>query len=383
MADRLITVREELTKEWWDRWWEADYSWGGLSSKRWRGWYISPSGILSKENPGRLRKNARPATLQDFWRAEQAKLIVGPDGRNWTRAHAPEYWKDGSPAKSTWSQDELSEIEGAIDRALESLPEAAFEDSTPSLITPRVRNSPTALTRIYRLARTWPIALDGVVFHSIPAQIANHDFIQARHAFFADLVTLSPNITVDMRRCFFREGLYSDGEMRDVRLTECIFLEDVDLSESSFQSLNLSRSNLFGQSEFENVKVKERAEFTHIVLHCGANFRRLQASEFRGQHLHSSAGLDLSDSHVGQILLNSFVSAGEVDLSGVRMQKLDCSDGSFEAGANLERSTTSENLNCKNTRWKKSADFSSCTLSNANFSNGLIPTFDALALRRR
>ena len=29
-----------ISKDWWDAWWEEDYSWEGLAKKDWAGWRV-------------------------------------------------------------------------------------------------------------------------------------------------------------------------------------------------------------------------------------------------------------------------------------------------------------------------------------------------------
>jgi hypothetical protein len=103
MAD--AKTKEQRDKEWWDAWWEEDFSWDGLAKKSWDGWLVLPDGSFAEEQTGDTPPpdGARAATLQDYWRDQERDLITGPDGIRFTRVHLPPAWRDGTPTgKTEW-----------------------------------------------------------------------------------------------------------------------------------------------------------------------------------------------------------------------------------------------------------------------------------------
>ena len=74
-------------KQWWDAWWEEDYSWEGLAKKPWHGWCVSRGGAIEIDPSSWLESDPRhaprpagtqPATLQDYWRKILVELGHSP-----------------------------------------------------------------------------------------------------------------------------------------------------------------------------------------------------------------------------------------------------------------------------------------------------------------
>lgn len=97
-----LPTREELENAWWDRWWAEDFSWEGLAKKT-----IAFKGGLHGEK-----------TLQEYWRRQPGKrgfvrsddqilatgeLVRDPEENLWHLAHVPLTWRDGTAAKSAWT----------------------------------------------------------------------------------------------------------------------------------------------------------------------------------------------------------------------------------------------------------------------------------------
>ncbi|MEL8054808.1 MAG: pentapeptide repeat-containing protein [Pseudomonadota bacterium] len=66
-----------ISQDWWDAWWEEDYSWEGLAEKPWLGWYVDAAWIEGQpfepvpEDERVESVEYRRATLQDYWRRAQ------------------------------------------------------------------------------------------------------------------------------------------------------------------------------------------------------------------------------------------------------------------------------------------------------------------------
>ena len=130
-----------ISQEWWDKWWEEDFSWKGLAKKRWEGWVVMDDGrVLPMEDaPGELRKGlrrnlklphgfpGRQATLQDYWRDQEDHLISSPDGSvRLTPMHLPLAWRDGSPVDQSLRPD-ATELNTIIKAKLEVAEETSVD----------------------------------------------------------------------------------------------------------------------------------------------------------------------------------------------------------------------------------------------------------------
>ena len=130
--------------DWWDRWWQEDFTWEGLANKPWRGWMV-PENVPArgKLNPecfapdpseypwehrdyGARPEGWRTASLQDYWRkyysdeqliafettADAGKVVT----KHFTPFHLPLHWRHGEPTgKSDWDDTALDEV---IERAM-------------------------------------------------------------------------------------------------------------------------------------------------------------------------------------------------------------------------------------------------------------------------
>lgn len=109
---------------WRTKWLDADYSWDGLKDIPWAGWSVMPDGAIverAEAPPG-----ARWATLQDYWRDEEPKLIEG-DGKRWTRAHCPLAWNDGTPTpKAKWNDAQRLSFQGLLQEKIAAAAETKF-----------------------------------------------------------------------------------------------------------------------------------------------------------------------------------------------------------------------------------------------------------------
>ena len=131
-----------ISQEWWDKWWEEDFSWEGLAKKRWEGWVVMDDGrVLPMEDaPGELRKDirrdltlpdgfpGRQATLQDYWRDQKDDLIPIPgESVQFTPVHLPPVRRDGTPVDPSLrpGEDQLNAI---IKAKLEAAEETSFSE---------------------------------------------------------------------------------------------------------------------------------------------------------------------------------------------------------------------------------------------------------------
>ncbi len=107
--DKPLT-KEEREQKWWDKWWEADYSWDGLAEKEWQGWAVHPDRKQFVVKPAEeAPADWRRATLQDYWRKAgvKKKHLIECGGRQFTKFHLPFKDRDGNATeKDGWDDDE-------------------------------------------------------------------------------------------------------------------------------------------------------------------------------------------------------------------------------------------------------------------------------------
>lgn len=125
-------TREQPEAEWWGAWWDEDFTWDGLAEKQLQGWVVADD-CLQEAETGRIygqpapgapaRVIGKPATVQDYWRADPAtgrlradnemggELVGGPGQPLFHRIHLPLAFRDGSPTgKADWADDALDEL---------------------------------------------------------------------------------------------------------------------------------------------------------------------------------------------------------------------------------------------------------------------------------
>lgn len=99
-----MKTAEELEKEWWDRWWQKDFSWNGLATNGNK--FLTPN-------------------LQEFWAAEATQLIEDPTDpiadpdkrRRFTKFHLPFYWSNGMPTpKLGWPEAKHLQLKEELER---------------------------------------------------------------------------------------------------------------------------------------------------------------------------------------------------------------------------------------------------------------------------
>jgi len=109
----MAGTEPDHTLAWAKAWQEQDFSWKGLALHPWEGWWVSTEGTAS---PNRGSDTDRPATLQDYWRAEEGRLIKHPRSDvAYTRFHLPFEWPDGAPTpKSNAPAEETTALLDAV-----------------------------------------------------------------------------------------------------------------------------------------------------------------------------------------------------------------------------------------------------------------------------
>lgn len=160
---RDVKTKEELEREWWALWRNENFSWDGLAEKEWVGWSVTATGEVldtislsarvhsvsgrserggvsaSPADHSQVETQARPATLQDYWRlniatqriradAEMVGEFVRAEGQPaYHVAHLPMIYENDEPAKAAWDQSEKAALDAMLSIRLGSSAETQFE----------------------------------------------------------------------------------------------------------------------------------------------------------------------------------------------------------------------------------------------------------------
>lgn len=234
-----------LKRAWWASWREKDFSWeglgaldpGGLPKHPWDGWSKAPTGeiVPSDEAP----EGSRSATLQDYWRDEEGRLVEG-DGARWTLAHVPETWADGSPAKSAWTEVQASRLSEIIAGKLAASSANNFENNE--------RVGPDRRAQFH-----------GVVFTEQP-------FFPQREA--------KPFSMACFDSAFLRDVFFFDDAFEaDCDFTRALFCDDASFSRSMFKGdARFFEARFLGACRFSGASITRSAYFQFIVTFGYANF---------------------------------------------------------------------------------------------------------------
>lgn len=253
--------REELEREWWAAWRAEDYSWDGLAKKRWEGWSVTLGGGLV-ETKG-APEGAQPATLQDYWRDEEANLIEG-DGRRWTRAHCPLAWVDGTPTpKSAWSEAEKAVLDASLSAKLCAAAETAFD----TIINVYVDSASREWRRSYSLAGAdRSVQFQGCVLFGAPTR-PESDTLSVRFewAYFSG------------NAIFF--GATFSG---DVIFDRAIFSGDANFDRATFSGASFGSAIFSRSAKFFGAKFSRHALFDRALFLGDANFGSATFSKAKG-----------------------------------------------------------------------------------------------------
>jgi len=255
MAEALKT-KEQLEKEWWDAWWAADYSWGGLANKAWVGWVVDAADGSIHEADAEAVKAApegrfRKASLQDYWRDQAHDLIKGPGGATFTRVHLPLAWRDGTPTgKGEWADEALDAI---------LAPKLISGAETTGALGYRGGTFNWVVTGVDRRTQLQGAMLLGAVAH--PQGPASPVHLQCRKARF-------------LRHADFEQQVFGPGaEFNDTTFSERALFESATFSGSAwFRGAIFSGATRFasttfaGDARFANATFSGRAWFASAIF---------------------------------------------------------------------------------------------------------------------
>lgn len=349
----------EAEEEWWRAWWRADFSWDGLRSRRANGWYVRPDGRMTRD-PKETPKT-RAATLQDVWRSESKRLVSGPDGRQWTLAHVPLRWSDGSPAKSGWTAEQYARLETAFDDAVSRFP-AQSADSAKSLRRPGERSG--------RSRRLSGIPLDGAIVREIPGRVLLLPLFRADHlAVVGEGAVNFGSQSVFVRRPLFKSPVLMDGQSHSgqtIDMLRPIIAQGLSVSDSRPDSIAIRHALCPTWIDFDLVEATDQIVLRGLETDGDVVFLDVSAQK-----------IDLGDCKIRGTLKFEKVEA-IVDFSntvvskGISVEKLRCASLSAvslvsAADAKFEELTVLGLSDLSRSTWEKTAQFQKAKFGTARF----------------
>jgi hypothetical protein len=275
--DRTALKDEE---QWWRGWWAQDYSWDQLAAKPLARFRIDD---LGHHTTASTNTGAGGATQQDLW--SDAKLIPEFDAhgrllRQWTPAHLPLTFENGTPAKSQWTEAEWLSMEEDV------------------------------AERIRKLAKTEAIIqLEGLVLR----RLLGND--QA-NVFYA--------------RTLFIQGIAAELHCQSASFHKSLFLDVVNLDGSNFECGASFEGTLFkAEASFRDVDFGPYAQFGRARFKAAVGFQRSKAELLSLSKTYCVSTMALSWARIGKVYvrgahLNSLhAEAIQADYLNLSLTKID------------------------------------------------------------
>jgi hypothetical protein len=391
-------VKTDITKnpEWWAEWFDADYSWEGLAKLEdngtpvhpWEGWVVVDEArcVPKDEATSDDTKRTRPATLQDYWRADPqdnwrlrdvatlnrerkgepiAELVGGddtPDGRTWHIAHLPA--ADAETRETTWKSLLDDPRWGVVQRLLQTRINAARETR---FMHGEFIEGPDLCAQLSGcvLCQTLPTAEgEGSIFHiraNQSAHLGNCDYRLAQWG----------------PRANFESAIFAGyANFRDAR-----FSGKADFERASFSSTaDFQRARFSGYALFYHANFSGRVAFDHASFSDDAAFYRASFSDsaaFRSASFSGDAGFRGASFSSYTDFISASFSGNTVFESASFSGNADFKSASFSGNADFESASFSGNARFHSASFSGNADFESASFSDdtgfqsASFLRGL------------
>jgi len=304
--------RDVLEREWWDRWWEADYSWRNLRL-HFLGEHSDREGLWGEK------------TLQEYWRRdpetamlrsddemrEAGELLSSPDGNLWHLAHVPLHWKDETPAKQGWDFDKNHQLNEILLLRLTKTGKSDIEKDHDG----RAQFSGIVLSKGISLRRPSVSTEYQNEIHVKPGSYFREEnplrlvcrqswlgVLKARNSVFDEEVDFSASFFSEggsFSKAFFKkEALFNsvifDGE---TSFNEAHFCSDTAFKEiMQFGSMNFEYCKFDENTNFEKAKL-QRVSFLGAEFVKNANFLSSEFSDantFMNAKFHRQAKFDFA-----------------------------------------------------------------------------------------
>lgn len=311
--------------------------------------------------------DAIPATLQDFWRAEEAHLISDSEGAFWTVVHAPYRWESGSSCKSTWSASQFAEIDRAFDRAADRLPSHAFE-LPPEPSTTRRRLVAANGPGVGGLFRVWALPFHGAVVHALPDRLCNQPIILARKLAILDDVEVRTEATiVDLVGGLFVRSVAFSTPQADLRLRRTVFRDDINGFWSGARRFNATSAVFCGAVDAAKAKVADGFTLNRATFYGDFVADGIIASHFRIADTTFHSGIDLSTAQIRSVEGEGATFDHEVEFYGAKIDRLVFDRAIFNGAALFGQVEVTQLASFDRAELKRQADFEQASLQDASF----------------
>jgi uncharacterized protein YjbI with pentapeptide repeats len=283
-------TRETLKAEWWEAWWQKNYSWDNLDLHS-----------LGDELGPRKKKGLFGETsLQDYWRRnpetgesrtdekmlQSGELVQTPDGELWHRAHVPLKWLDGRPGKEAWDETQNQRLLDILSIRLTEAGQNSLEKiGLKSDLDGRAQLSGAVLPRGLSLSQMRSFG-DG----AMPVRVVS------RHAWIENLFAAGQIFEDDADFSFSfitRAAIFPGAKFEGKAVFRSVFVgkilsfdgvhfrDDVMFKDASVLALgDFRRAHFLGDALFSGTSFSNHASFTEAIFLKTANFSSVNFEDF-------------------------------------------------------------------------------------------------------
>jgi uncharacterized protein YjbI with pentapeptide repeats len=357
---------QSIVETWWEAWREEDYSWNGLSLKPWVGWSIEDALPIRND---KASAEARPATLQDFWRAEQEHLVRNSaTGEIYTVVHAPYRWRDRAACKSSWSASQFAQVDEALGRALARLPPGAFDDPEPRE-APKSPPSPDA--RLIDLGRVWPAPLHGAVVATLPARVLALPIILARQIAHIERLDIEADAgIIELNTSLFMGRAAFETPNADLRLHGAVVCGDLEVRPKGLRKLYAPLAHIFGDCMLSGIEVAEAINLTRTTFHSVLLAPEMAAPLLRLSHVNFAHRVDLAGARIDDLRCDHAIFDKDFILVTAAIGKAFFDGAQFCGRAIFKECKVADIAIFDGAEWKGSAEFHGASLNEGSFTGG-------------
>lgn len=332
MAKETTPIRRRR-RDWWAKWWKADFTWDGLAKKPLQGWVVT-QGILREEYSGCVYGNpasdssgpvkGQKATLQDYWRADPVtgklrtdaemgdELVLVEGHPVFHVVHLPLNFKDHTPTgKALWLPDKLNEI---VNLRLVAATEPVLARNRQKREIWGTDGRAQFQGGVWRGAASHPqgndkplsVRYERAAFFPAPSSYMGKLSVDELAAFFFPLTFYRATFceaTTFADAAFLADAIFDNATfLGNANFARTTFLGDANFDRATFSGdANFERATFFRHSDFGsatfsgnvnfwNASFRDSALFSNAQLATTGNFgtQFARAPNFVGARLHPS-----------------------------------------------------------------------------------------------
>lgn len=281
-----MVEEQQSDTAWQTRWWAEDFTWDGLAGKSWLGWSVTPDARITETDDAPA--DARPATLQDYFRRDPASralrddaallasglLVETPGQPAFHILHLPVRWQDGSPSwKSDPEAREWARLEAEIAGWLDAARETHFDGWRPLGADRRARLDGGVIRALLHANDSGASALHLRARHvCVLGDLdladadfgSDADFTSARFAGPAGFAAAKFGAHAQFEKALF------NGE---AHFTAAKFNGNAGFAGTAFASdARFDKADIKGYADFEDARFSAKASFHSTTVHDLADF---------------------------------------------------------------------------------------------------------------